>query len=334
MARPAWTGTISFGLVNIGVGLYSATENRDVSFHQFEKGSGKRVRNKRVAEGTDREVEYEDITKGYEIQSGEHVIVTQDELETVQPETSRTITIDDFVELAEIDPIYYQRSYYLAPRNEEQQHAYALLREAMKEAGLAGIATLVMRNKQYLATIRADGDVLVLNTMFFADEIRDPRDVTDVLPGQRKLPQRELDTAVQLIQQLSTSWKPENYHDTYREQVLKLVEQKAKGEDVEPAEPEEPEDNVVDLVAALERSIEQARGSEGGAKSGPKGGSKGEGKSSSSKRGSKSRGTGGGKDGAQGKKQAGSTGGRTSRSRSERETAGQGGSKRGRMKAS
>jgi DNA end-binding protein Ku len=132
VARPVWTGTISFGLVNIGVGLYAATENRDVSFRQFEKDTDKRVRNKRVAEGTDREVNYEDITKGYETESGEYVIVTQEELESVQPETSRTISIDDFVELAEIDPIYYTRSYYLAPRDEENERAYVLLREAMK----------------------------------------------------------------------------------------------------------------------------------------------------------------------------------------------------------
>ncbi|NED99975.1 non-homologous end joining protein Ku [Phytoactinopolyspora halotolerans] len=300
MARPVWTGTISFGLVNIGVGLYSATENRDVSFHQFEEGTGKRVRNKRVAEGTDREVKYDDITKGYETDSGDHVIVTQEELEAVQPETSRTITIDDFVELAEIDPIYYQRSYYLAPRSEEQAHAYALLRDAMKESGLAGIAKLVMRNKEYLATIRAEGDVLVLNTMFFADEIRDPHEVADILPGQQELPQREFDTAVKLIEQLSTSWKPENYHDTYREQVLKLIEQKAKGEEVEVAEPEEPEDNVVDLVAALERSIEQARGSKsasgGGSKSTSSGGSK-----SGSGGTSKGRSSGGSKSGSRSK---------------------------------
>jgi DNA end-binding protein Ku len=259
VARPVWTGSISFGLVNIAVGLYSATEDRSVSFHQFETGTEKRVRNKRVAEGTDREVPYQDITKGYETDSGDHVILTQEEIESVQPETSKAITIDDFVELAEIDPIYYQRSYYLAPRGEEQEHAYALLRDAMKESGLAGIATLVMRNKQHLAAIRAQDDVLVLTTMHFADEIRQPRDVADGLPGRRKLPKKEFDTAVQLIKQLSGPWKPENYHDTYREQVLRVVEQKAKGQEVHVEEPPEPQADVIDLVAALEKSIENAR---------------------------------------------------------------------------
>lgn len=259
MARPVWQGSISFGLVNVGVGLYTATEQRSVSFHQFERGTNKRVRNKRVAEGTDREVEYEDIAKGYEVDS-EHVLVTQEELESVAPETSRTIAIEDFVELTEIDPVYYARTYYLAPRDEENEHPYALLREAMKQAGLAGIATLVMRNKEYLAALRAAGDVIVLNTMFFADEVRDPRDTVDRLPGQRKLPSRELDTAGKLIRELATSWEPERYHDTHRERVLQLVEQKAGGEEPDIAAVEEPAENVVDLVAALEESIERARG--------------------------------------------------------------------------
>lgn len=275
MARPVWSGSISFGLVNIGVGLYTATEDRTVSFHQFEEGTNKRVRNKRVAEGTDREVSYDKIAKGYETDSGDHVVVTQEELESVEPETSRAMVIDDFVELTEIDPIYFQKSYYLAPRGEDQAHSYALLRKAMNEAGLAGIATLVMRNKEYLAAIRARDDVLVLNTMFFADEIRNPHDVSDDLPGQRKVPKKQLDTALQLINQLATSWKPEQYHDTHREQVLKLIEQKAKGETVKVEEPEEPEDNVVDLMAALEQSIERARSRKNGGKS-----SKSSGKSS------------------------------------------------------
>lgn len=260
MARPAWRGSISFGLVNVGVAMYTATEQRSVSFHQFERGTNKRVRNRRVAEGTDREVDYDDITKGYEVDTGEHVIVTQDELEEVAPETSRTIAIDDFVELAEIDPVYYNRTYYLAPRDDENEHAYALLREAMRQAGLAGIATLVMRNKEYLAALRASDDVIVLNTMYFADEVRDPRTTVGRLPGERKLPSRELDTAVKLIRELTTSWDPAHYHDTHRERVLKLIEQKASGQEPDVVMAEEPEDNVVDLVAALEQSIEQARG--------------------------------------------------------------------------
>lgn len=260
MARPVWSGAITFGLVNVGVGLYSATEEKSVSFHQFEKDSGKRVRNKRVAEGTDREVDYDDVAKGYETESGDHVLVTQEELESVAPETSRSITIDDFVELADIDPIYFERSYYLAPRDEPSEHAYALLREAMKQAGLAGIATLVMRNKQYLAAIRAREDVLVLNTMHFADEVRDPRETVGSLPGEQKLPKKELDSAIRLISELTVDWDPARYDDTHRERVLELIEQKAGGEEPAVVEAEEPQENVIDLVAALQESIERARG--------------------------------------------------------------------------
>jgi DNA end-binding protein Ku len=270
MVRPVWQGAITFGLVNVGVGLYSATDEKTVSFHQFEKGTGKRIRNRRVAEGSEREVEYDDVAKGYQTRSGDHVIVTQEELESVAPESSRSIAIDDFVELADIDPIYFERAYYLAPRDEASEHAYALLREAMKQAGLAGIATLVMRNKQYLAAIRAREDVLVLNTMHFADEVRDPVETVGSLPPSRELPKRELDTARRLISELTVAWDPERYHDTHRERVLKLIEQKASGKEPEIVAAEEPEENVVDLMAALKQSIEQAR-ARGGSRRGGRG---------------------------------------------------------------
>lgn len=260
MARPVWSGSISFGLVNVGVGMYTATEQRGLSFHQFERGTNKRVRNKRVAEGTDREVDYDDVAKGYETESGEHVIVTQDELESVAPETSRTIAIDDFVELADIDPVYYARTYYLGPRGEEHERSYLLLHEAMKKAGLVGIATFVMRSKEYLAALRAADDVIMLHTMYFADEVREPRSAIGDLPDQRELPRRELDMAVRLIGELTTPWEPEKYHDTHRERVLELVKQKASGEEPDVVEPDESEDNVVDLMTALEQSIKRARG--------------------------------------------------------------------------
>lgn len=259
MPRPIWQGAISFGLVNVRVGLYSATEEQSLSFNQFEEGTHKRVRNKRVAEGTDREVDYDDIVKGYETAGGEHVMVTQDELDSAAPESSRSLAIEDFVELAEIDPIYYQRTYYLAPREEEDEHAYALLRQAMDKAGLAGIATLVMRNKEYLAAIRALNDVLVLNTMYFADEVREPRDTVGRLPGQRDLPEKELEAALRLIRELKTDWDPTRYHDTHREKMLTLVEQKASGKEPDVEAAPESEDNVIDLMSALQESIERAR---------------------------------------------------------------------------
>jgi DNA end-binding protein Ku len=241
------------------VGLYSATEEQSLSFHQFEQGTHKRVRNKRVAERTDSEVDYDDIVKGCETSGGEHVMVTQDELDSVAPESSRSLSIDDFVELAEIDPIYYQKTYYLAPRDEEDEHAYALLREATDEAGLAGIATLVMRYKEYLAAIRALDEVLVLNTMYFADEVREPSDTVGRLPDRRDVPKKELDAALCLVREMKADWGPAHYHDTHREQVLKLVEQKAKGKEPDVEAAPESEDNVIDLMSALQESIDRAR---------------------------------------------------------------------------
>lgn len=185
--------------------------------------------------------------------------MTQDELESAAPESSRTIAIDDFVDLAEIDPIYYARTYYLAPRDEENEHAYALLRQAMYEAGLAGIATLVMRSKEYLAAIRALNHVLVLNTMYFADEVREPGDTVGRLPGRRKLPKKELDAALRLIRELKTEWDPARYHDTHREQVLTLIKQKASGKEPDVEAAPEPANNVIDLMSALQESIDRAR---------------------------------------------------------------------------
>jgi DNA end-binding protein Ku len=213
----------------------------------------------RVAEGTEREVDYDDIVKGYELDSGEYVMLTQEELESVEPGKSRTIELSDFVELSEVDPIYYEKSYYLAPQGEGGEKAYALLLRAMDQAGLAGVATFVMRNKQYLAVIRPREDVLVLETMFFADEVRHATRVLKGLPVKARVSKPELDVAVNLIEQLTTSWKPERYHDTYRERVLDLIRSKEKGEKVE-VQAEAPEaTNVVDLVDALQRSVEASR---------------------------------------------------------------------------
>lgn len=259
MPRTIWTGTISFGLVSVRVGLYSATQQQDVSFHQFERGTDERVRYKRVAEGTDREVDYSDVVKGYEVSGGEYVMLTKNELEEAEPGRSRTIEIEDFVELSEVDPIYYEKTYYLGPAEDESRRAYALLRDAMAKAGLAGVAAFVMRGKEYLAVVRPWKRVLVLETLFFADEVRDPQDVLDKLPAATKSDSRELRTAVDLIQQLKTSWEPERYHDTYRERLLDLIRQKAAGEEVHAEQPERGDDNVIDLMDALQRSIEQAR---------------------------------------------------------------------------
>lgn len=255
--RAIWSGSITFGLVNVPVKLYTATQQKDVRFHQFEKGTGKRVHNKRVTEGTDDEVAYDDIVKGYEVHKGEFVIVTPEELEGVAPGATSTIDIDDFVDLADIDPMYFERTYYVGPANDAAARTYRLLVDAMTDTGKAAIGRFVMRTKEYLTALRADGGVIVLETLFFADEIRDARDV--VGPVKRaNVGDRELRIARQLIDSMATDWDPTRYADTYRERVLDLVERKAKGEEIVASEPEQ-RAPVLDLMAALEQSLDAAR---------------------------------------------------------------------------
>ena len=226
MPRAIWSGAISFGLVNVPVGLYSATEDHDVHFHQFEKGTTARVRNQRVNEETGEEVAYRDVVKGAELDDGGYVMLTQEELESVEPGKSRTIDITDFVEAAEIDPVYYQRSYYLAPADKTAGKPYLLLARAMKKADRIGIATFVMRGKQYLAAIRPRDDLLVLETMFFADEVREPAKGIDRLPVKGKVAPKDLTMAVHLVEALTTAWDPANYEDTYTARVKRLIDAK------------------------------------------------------------------------------------------------------------
>jgi DNA end-binding protein Ku len=258
MARAIWTGAISFGLVSIPVGLFSATEDHTVHFHQFERGTSDRIRYQRVNERTGKEVNYDDIVKGKDVGGGEHVIVERDELADIAPGRSRTLDITAFVDLDEIDPIYFQKTYWLAPTDEQYERPYALLREAMTRTNRAGVATFVMRGKEYLTAVRADGDVLALETLFFADEIRD-RSSLD-LPGKTKPRGKELDMATGLIEAMSGPWRPEDFRDTYTERVEKLIEDKRRGREiVTEAEPPEPT-AMTDLIAALERSVADARG--------------------------------------------------------------------------
>jgi DNA end-binding protein Ku len=270
VARAIWTGSIAFGLVSIPVGVFSATEDHTIHFHQFQRGTSDRVRNKRVNERTGREVEFDDIVKGADVGDGEHVVVEPDELDAVAPGRSRSLDISDFVDLDEIDPIYFNRTYWLAPTGEEYARPYALLRQAMNATNRAAIGTFVMRGKEYLAAIRADGDVLALQTLYFADEVRDPAELEHV-PGTRATGGRdkELDMATGLIESMSAPWRPEQYRDSYRDRVRKLIEDKRAGREIivesEPAEPT----GMSDLLEALQRSVEAARGSKkGGAEKG------------------------------------------------------------------
>jgi DNA end-binding protein Ku len=259
MARAIWSGTISFGLVNVPVKLYSAAHDEDLHFSQFDK-NGNHIRYKRVSEKSGREVDYEDIRKGYEIKKGKWVLVDPKELETFDPRATKTIDIEDFVPIAEIDPIYYEHTYYLAPANEAAEKPYRLLLEAMERTGRVGIGRVVIRTKQYLAAVRPLNGVLALSTMRFADEVLAPEEVGAVPKAKARVTQREIELAEQIVDALSADWKPEKYRDTYRERVLDFIEKKAKGKEVVVEAPEPEEAEVVDLMAALEASLAAARG--------------------------------------------------------------------------
>lgn len=257
MARPIWTGSVAFGLVNVPVALYTATEDKTIHFNQFQAGTSDRIRYKRVNERTGQEVDLADIVRGFEVSKGDYVLVTDEELDAIGPGRSRTIDIADFVDLAEIDPTYFQKAYYLAPQGEDAMRAYALLYRAMADSGKAGIATFVLHGKQHLAAIRAgQADVLALETMFFADEVRDPRDEIGDLPDAEAPRSRDLTIAKELIDSMAVTWNPANYQDTYREQVEDLIERKQRGEEIvtEAAPPKD--SGVVDLGDALRRSLE------------------------------------------------------------------------------
>ena len=258
MARAIWSGSIGFGLVSILVRLYTATKKRDVRFHEFQAGTGRRIHHKRVAEETDSEVEYEDVVKGFEVDKGEYVIVTPEELEAAKPEATRTIEIRDFVNLSEIDPIYFEKSYYVGPQEGTgAERPYALLLRAMQDRSKVGIGTFVMREKEHLAAIRAMDGVLVLETMFFPDEVRGIDDIAN-LPKDLDVDPKQLRMAVELIDSLSSAWEPERYRDTYRERVLQLIERKAEGRDIVAERPATP-GKVRDLMEALRASVEAAK---------------------------------------------------------------------------
>jgi DNA end-binding protein Ku len=259
MARPTWTGSLSFGLVNVPVGLYSATEDKTIHFNQFAGGTADRIRMKRVNERTGEEVPYEDVAKGYDLGGGEYVVLTPEELESAEPGRSRTIEISDFVDLDEIDPIYFKASYYLGPQGPGAEKPYALLRQAMLETNKVGLATFVFRSKQHLVAVRPTAEVLALETMYYADEVRDPAEIGSLPDASLEFGGRELDAAKLLVESMAAEWEPEQYRDTYREQILEMIDRKARGETISVERPAEEKAPVVDLLAALERSVAAAR---------------------------------------------------------------------------
>ncbi|MGC8470825.1 MAG: Ku protein [Acidimicrobiales bacterium] len=262
MTRAIWTGSLSFGLVNVPVALFSATEQRAITFNQFQAGTTDRVRNERVNERTGEEVAYQDIVKGYDLGGGEYVLLSPEEIASAAPGRTKTIDVTGFVDLAAIDPVYFDRAYYVAPPSRTSlgaDRAYALLREAMLRANKVALATFVLRERQYLVSIRPRADTLVLETLLYADEVRDPVREIDTLPVDAQWSPQELDTAVLLIDSMTTDWDPERYHDTYRERLEHLIDQKRAGRIV-PAAPQAPEGApVIDLLQALEASLRAAR---------------------------------------------------------------------------
>jgi DNA end-binding protein Ku len=258
MARSIWRGAISFGLVNVPVKLYSAVSKKTVRFNQLHEKDDSRILLKRFCAEEDVEVPYEEIVKGYEVSPGRYVVVTPEELEALDPAKTRTIDIEDFVDLDDIDPLFYEHPYYLAPDTGAAK-PYRLLLEALKETNKVAIARVVIRSKEYLTAIRAAGDVLTMETMLFADELIDPEQIDELPDGEVRATKREVDMARQLIESLATPFDPSKYRDEYRERVLDLIERKAEGQDIAVApEPEAPT-AVPDLMAALEASLAAAK---------------------------------------------------------------------------
>lgn len=260
MARSIWKGSITFGLVNIPVGLYSAEKREEISFHLLDRKNKARVKYKRVNEETGREVAWEDTVRGYEMESGKYVILSDEDFQRAAPEKTQTVDILDFVDLEEIDTTYFDKPYYLAP-DKKGAKSYALLREVLKRTKKVGIAKVVIRSKQYLAAVIAEGDVIVLNILRFDHELRDPSEL-DLPRGKEGVTERELDMAERLVEGMVDAWEPEKYRDDYYKDLMKMINERAEAGqfDEAPEAPPAPKaasaSNVVDLMALLKQSVE------------------------------------------------------------------------------
>jgi DNA end-binding protein Ku len=254
MPRAIWSGAISFGLVNVPVRMYSAIDTGDLEFDLLHVEDGGRIGYRKICKLEDEAVPDDEIVKGYEVDEGEYVYVTDEDFAAAEAEGYRTITIEDFVPYEEIDPIYFERTYYLGPQDGSEK-VYALLRRAMEDSGLAGIARYVMRNREHLGCLRIREGVITLEKMYFADEIRP---IDEIEPGNVKVGAKELEMAAELIAGFSGKWKPDRYRDTYRDRLLDIIKKKRKGKDVHAEAVREPEPPA-DLVEALQASVEAAK---------------------------------------------------------------------------
>ena len=264
MARAIWSGSISFGLLNVPVKLYSAVSKKSVSFRELRASDGSRVRHKRVAEADGEEVPYDEIVKGYEVAPDQFITITREELEELDPKKTRAIEILDFVDLDDIDPIYFDHPYYLGP-DKGAEKAYKLLVDAMEDSRKVAVARFVLRNRESLAAVRPMAGVLTMATMRFADEVVSPREISDEIEvdGDGAPAKRELEMAKTLIDSLSSEFEADKYRDEYREELLSLLERKAKGEEVVSTTTEAPTPTKApDLMAALEESLAAVKGEE------------------------------------------------------------------------
>jgi DNA end-binding protein Ku len=270
MPRAIWSGTISFGLLNVPVKLYSAVARRNIALREIRESDSSRIKHRRVAEGTDEEVPYNEIIKAYEITPGQYVPIGKDEMEALRPDRSRAIDVQDFVDIEEIDPMYFDSPYYLGPADGAEK-AYSLLASAMESSGKAAISRFVFRNKEHLAAIRASDGVLTLTTMRFADEVVPADELDDVFPeSAQKVAAKEQQMAETLIESLSTEFDPGSYRDEHREELLALIERKAEGKEVVAADAEPAKaTKAPDLMAALEESIAAVKDKKGAAKKAP-----------------------------------------------------------------
>jgi DNA end-binding protein Ku len=269
MARAIWSGAVSFGLVTIPVKAFAAVRDHSIHFNQLDAKTGARIKYKKVSEKSGREVDADQIEKGYEITKGEYVVVDPEELAELRPRSTRTIDIGDFVALDDIDPIYYDHTYWLAPDGDAAERPYRLLLAVMEERERVGIGTVVMRNKQYLTAVRPLDGALAMSTMRFADEVIPKADI-DSLPTRRaKADAKEMKLAAQIVDSLASDWKPEQYHDTYTDELKDLIARKAKGEDLVVEEDDtEADAQIIDLMAALEASISSTKKARGAKKAG------------------------------------------------------------------
>ena len=260
--RSIWSGSLSFGLVNVPVQMNSATRDTQVRFHQLDSEDNTPIEVHRFCSEEDVEVSYDEVVAGYEVEKGEYVMLTDEELAAAAPEKTKTIDIEEFVDITDVDPVYYDHPYYLVPTGGEgASRAYELLREVMEREGRVALGRFVLRNKEYLAAIRPRGGRLTLTTMNFADEIRDT-DAVEEMIGSAKAPKKEVDAAVELIDAMATEWDPGKYKDRHRERMLEVIKAKGKGVEIEPVEEAEAPSEVPDLMAALEATLAKAKGTD------------------------------------------------------------------------